>query len=944
VELHDAQIICQSLHNTRAENLDQKSSELKLLLGSWRDRLPNVWDDINAWQDLVTWRQHIFQLINRTYLQLLPHTNSANTNSSFAYRGHHETAWIINRFAHVARKQQLPEVCISQLAKIYTLPNIEIQEAFLKLREQAKCHYQNPDELTSGLDVINNTNLNYFGGSQKAEFYTLKGMFLAKLNQKDEANEAFGTALYYDIRLPKAWAEWGFYNDSAFKDHPEDYTMGAAAVSCYLEAASLWKSAKSRKLLSRVLWLLSIDNEGKIAKAFEDFKGEQPLWFWVTFIPQLLTSLSHREARISRGILVRMAKIYPQALFFLLRTNREDMLSIKKQNDEKERSERAKKAAQVSPKPKIEPTDESSTHSSSRPNTSGGDKSNTDGPTDGTTGSPKREVGLQSVINGTDGENKEDEKQLVSKKPWEHSEEITQVLKTAFPLLALTMETMVDQIAKNFKCPPDEDAYRLIVALLNDGLSYVSRIPNAYAKDSKLPAATEANIKRFAETILPTHIRGSFEQDFVARKPTMHEYIHKLRRWRDKFEEKLDRRPQHQHLETLSPHLSEFRHQRLDDVEVPGQYLPHRDKNQDFIRIERFMPNVDLVRNVGFSHRRLKIRGTDGSIHSFAVHHPAARHCRREERVAQLFRVFNSVLAKRKEARRRNLQFYLPLMVPLAPSIRLVQEDAQFVSLQGVYEDHCRRHGLSKDEPILFTMDKLRAMSEQARANGKAIDNMQALRMETFTAIQDRLVPADVALEYFQKIYPSFADFWLFRRHFSYSFASLTFMTYVMCMTSRTPQKFSISRDTGTVWGSELLPTMNNKAVFHNNEAVPFRLTPNLQVLMGPIAMEGIFSCAIMAIARSLTSPDFALEQHLSVFVKDEIHFYLTQQRKDALDSQIREAVQTGSDVIIKRAKAFADPPETLDLPANQTVIDRISDAVNPLRLAQTDALFMPYL
>src|SRR5699024_10979941 len=56
------------------------------------------------------------------------------------------------------------------------------------------------------------------------------------------------------------------------------------------------------------------------------------------------------------------------------------------------------------------------------------------------------------------------------KKPWEYSDEIMSGLKTAFPLLALSMETMVDQIHKNFKCPPDEDAYRLIVALLNDGL------------------------------------------------------------------------------------------------------------------------------------------------------------------------------------------------------------------------------------------------------------------------------------------------------------------------------------------------------------------------------------------------------------------------------------------------------------------------------------------
>jgi transformation/transcription domain-associated protein len=348
VELHDASVICTSLSQTSQANLDAKSQELKLLLGTWRDRLPNVWDDINAWQDLVTWRQHIFGLINQTYLSLLPSQGANATGNSYAYRGFHETAWIINRFAHVARKHQLPEVCINQLSRIYTLPNIEIQEAFLKLREQAKCHYQNKDELNSGLDVINNTNLNYFGNQQKAEFFTLKGMFLAKLMHKDEANDAFGTALFYDIKLPKAWAEWGRYNDNIYKENPKDITSAAAAVSCYLEAAGLFKSAKSRKLISRILWLLSLDDpEGHIAQAFEAFKGETPVWYWITFIPQLLTSLSYKEADVCKTILVRIAKVYPQSLYFQLRTNKEDMLQIKKQQDQ--RNERERRAKQGTP-------------------------------------------------------------------------------------------------------------------------------------------------------------------------------------------------------------------------------------------------------------------------------------------------------------------------------------------------------------------------------------------------------------------------------------------------------------------------------------------------------------------------------------------------------------------------------------------------------------------
>jgi transformation/transcription domain-associated protein len=51
-------------------------------------------------------------------------------------------------------------------------------------------------------------------------------------------------------------------------------------------------------------------------------------------------------------------------------------------------------------------------------------------------------------------------------------------------------------------------------------------------------------------------------------------------------------------------------------------------------------------------------------------------------------------------------------MIPLAPHIRMVQDDPSYITLQGVYEDHCRKSGVSKDEPLLFTMEKLRALAD----------------------------------------------------------------------------------------------------------------------------------------------------------------------------------------------------------------------------------------
>jgi transformation/transcription domain-associated protein len=202
-----------------------------------------------------------------------------------------------------------------------------------------------------------------------------------------------------------------------------------------------------------------------------------------------------------------------------------------------------------------------------------------------------------------------------------------------------------------------------------------------------------------------------------------------------------------------------------------------------------------------------------------------------------------------------------------------------------------------------------------------------------------------VALSYFTATHPSFASFWLFRRHFSYQFASLTFMTYILHMPNRYPLKLSISRSTGSCWGSELIPAIAaGKPLFHNPEPVPFRLTPNLQTLMGPLALEGIFSCALMALARCLTDPNFDLDNNLSIFVRDEMIFWFTQQHRSASqENQLRETVAANSEIVVKKASSLARPPGG-NLPANQTVIDLIARAVSPVALAQSDALWMPYL
>lgn len=202
-------------------NRPQFLTDLKGLLSTWRERLPNRMDDLNVWSDLLAWRQHIFSALNAAFQApaaagaapdgTTP-ASSAPPSHPFAYRGYHELAWLINKFSRVCRKSGLPEACLSFLNRIYTLPNIEIQDAFSKLREQTLCYLDLPADLPTALEVINATNLNYFSSLQKAEFFTMKGLILSKLGMAEEANRVFAQAVQIDLNIGKGWAYWGQFN------------------------------------------------------------------------------------------------------------------------------------------------------------------------------------------------------------------------------------------------------------------------------------------------------------------------------------------------------------------------------------------------------------------------------------------------------------------------------------------------------------------------------------------------------------------------------------------------------------------------------------------------------------------------------------------------------------------------------------------------------------
>ena len=316
----------------------------KNFIQTWRERLPNQWEDVTVWSDVLVWRSLMFNILAQSY---------AAPAEGPGFRMN-DSPWTIIKLAATARKQLLPSVCLTTLAKLFTQssPPLSTDDSFNKLREHIKTSLLSPTEMSAALNIISATNLDYFGAEQKAEMFRLKGEALQHLGYGDESNTAFSACLSICDHYGKGWLSWGSFCDRVFslkKDiqwadhalvhghthrnrhtHPRDTLLrvlthapgvcvaGAPQV-CYIQAIS-HKYKKAYPMVARLLWLLSFDKEnGPVNRAFARFHEHIPVWVWLMWIPQLLSSLARYEGQSAKQILSKIARTYPQALYYTVR-------------------------------------------------------------------------------------------------------------------------------------------------------------------------------------------------------------------------------------------------------------------------------------------------------------------------------------------------------------------------------------------------------------------------------------------------------------------------------------------------------------------------------------------------------------------------------------------------------------------------------------------------
>ncbi|MCJ8738438.1 hypothetical protein PDJAM_G00035900 [Pangasius djambal] len=828
-------------------NLGRNTSlhDMKTVVKTWRNRLPIVSDDLSHWSSIFMWRQHHYQAIVSAYESNTQH--DPNTNN--AMLGVHASASAIIQYGKIARKQGLVNVALDILSRIHTIPTVPIVDCFQKIRQQVKCYLQlagvmGKNECMQGLEVIESTNLKYFTKEMTAEFYALKGMFLAQINKSEEANKAFSAAVQMHDVLVKAWAMWGDYLENIFvKDR--QLHLGVSAITCYLHACRHQNESKSRKYLAKVLWLLSFDDKNTLADAVDKYCIGVPPIQWLAWIPQLLTCLVGSEGKPLLNLISQVGRVYPQAVYFPIRTL---YLTLKIEQRERYKSD----SGQQQPS-----SVGAQSHSASDP-----------GPIRATAPMWRcsRIMHMQRELHPTLLSSLEG---IVDQMVWFRENWHEEVLRQLQQGLAKCHSVAFEKsgAVSDAKITPHTlNFVKKLVSTFGVGLENVSNVSTMFSS-----AASESLARRAQATAQDPvfqKMKGQFTTDFDFSVPgsmKLHNLISKLKKWIKILEAKTKQLPKFFLIEEKCRFLSNFSAQTAE-VEIPGEFLMPKPTHY-YIKIARFMPRVEIVQKHNTAARRLYIRGHNGKIYPYLVMNDAClTESRREERVLQLLRLLNPCLEKRKETTKRHLFFTVPRVVAVSPQMRLVEDNPSSLSLVEIYKQRCAKKGIEHDNPISRYYDRLATV--QARGTQAS---HQVLR-DILKEVQGNMVPRSMLKEWALHTFPNATDYWTFRKMFTIQLALIGLAEFMLHLNRLNPEMLQIAQDTGKLNVSYFRFDINDATGdLDANRPVPFRLTPNISEFLTTIGVSGPLTASMIAVARCFAQPNFKVDGILKAVLRDEI-------------------------------------------------------------------------
>ncbi|CAH8511956.1 unnamed protein product, partial [Dicrocoelium dendriticum] len=306
--------------------LNQALHDYKTVFKSWQSRHPSISDDLGFWHDVYSWRQ----VVEETIISCHPHMQKfGQERTHLVALCERELALSQLQLARGARKHRFPSIAQQHLDR-YNRMNLPPlfektkQEVKLKMFELRK------DELLEGLELMEKTNIQQYEKKDRAKFFCYKAVFFSHFNKGDEATKNFGYATQMQDNLHKVWSVYGDFLENVYSSYPAAKrevavsTTGIFAMQALMEAASIagGLERRSRADIAKCLWLLTLDDakgQQRLARTFEERSSRVRSEAFLSWLPNLVTSLLRPEGRFILPALRGVINTHPTVLYGLLR-------------------------------------------------------------------------------------------------------------------------------------------------------------------------------------------------------------------------------------------------------------------------------------------------------------------------------------------------------------------------------------------------------------------------------------------------------------------------------------------------------------------------------------------------------------------------------------------------------------------------------------------------
>lgn len=183
--------------------------------------------------------------------------------------------------------------------------------------------------------------------------------------------------------------------------------------------------------------------------------------------------------------------------------------------------------------------------------------------------------------------------------------------------------------------------------------------------------------------------------------------------------------------------------------------------------------------------------------------------------------------------------------------VRMVEDDLMYSTFLEVYENHCARNDREADLPITHFKEQL----NQAICGQISPEAVVDLRLQAYNDITKNIVTESIFSQYMYKTLLNGNHTWAFKKQFAVQLALSSFMSYMLQIGGRSPNKILFAKNTGKIFQTDFHPAYDANGMIEFNEPVPFRLTRNLQSFFSHFGVEGLIVSAMCAAAQAVVSP-----------------------------------------------------------------------------------------